>query len=118
MQKKENQKAREEIELYKRLIAQKQEEDGEPLDDLDPVDEKRQVNKQRSHLNTRGSGRSQPPQSGLKNAQSSFLQQPIVYIPKQKVETEDEKVLRYERVIEKLKKMLEHERKLLKGARH
>ena len=34
-----------------------------------------------------------------------------------KTETEDEKVLRYERVIEKLKKMLEHERRLLKGAR-
>jgi hypothetical protein len=33
------------------------------------------------------------------------------------VETEDEKVQRYERVIEKLKKMLEHERKLLKAAR-
>lgn len=45
------------------------------------------------------------------------MQQPLVYIPKQKVETEDEKVLRYERVIDKLKKMLEHERKLLKGAR-
>ena len=42
---------------------------------------------------------------------------PLVYIPKQKVETEDEKVLRYERVIDKLKKMLEHERRLLKGAR-
>jgi transposase-like protein len=33
------------------------------------------------------------------------------------METEDEKVLRYERVIDKLKKMLEHERRLLKGAR-
>lgn len=42
---------------------------------------------------------------------------PLVYIPKQKMETEDEKVLRYERVIDKLKKMLEHERRLLKGAR-
>lgn len=42
---------------------------------------------------------------------------PLVYIPKQKVETEDEKVMRYERVIDKLKKMLEHERRLLKTAR-
>lgn len=40
-----------------------------------------------------------------------------MYIPKQKAETEEEKVLRYERVIDKLKKMLEHERRLLKGAR-
>jgi hypothetical protein len=45
------------------------------------------------------------------------MHNPLVYIPKQKVETEDEKVLRYERVIDKLKKMLEHERRLLKGAR-
>jgi len=45
------------------------------------------------------------------------MSNPLVYIPKQKVETEDEKVLRYERVIDKLKKMLEHERRLLKGAR-
>jgi len=45
------------------------------------------------------------------------MQQPLVYIPKQKVESEDEKVFRYERVIDKLKKMLEHERRQLKGAR-
>ena len=45
------------------------------------------------------------------------MQQPVVYIPKQKVETEEEKIMRYERVIDKLKKMLEHERRLLKGAR-
>lgn len=38
-------------------------------------------------------------------------------MPKQKVESEEEKVLRYERVIDKLKKMLEHERRLLKAAR-
>ncbi len=40
-----------------------------------------------------------------------------MYAPKQKTETEEDKVLRYERVIDKLKKMLEHERRLLKGAR-
>jgi hypothetical protein len=64
----------------------------------------------RKKLNTRGSTRSQkvPP------VQTS---QPLVYIPKQKVETEDDKVMRYERVIDKLKKMLEHDRRLLKGAR-
>jgi hypothetical protein len=33
------------------------------------------------------------------------------------VESEEEKIKRYERVIEKLKKMLDHERKQLRGAR-
>ena len=33
------------------------------------------------------------------------------------MESEDDKVVRYERVIEKLRKMMEHERKLLKLAR-
>jgi hypothetical protein len=33
------------------------------------------------------------------------------------VESEDEKIVRYERVIDKLRKMMEHERKVLKLAR-
>lgn len=37
-----------------------------------------------------------------------------MYIPMKKVESEDEKIKRYERVVEKLKKMLENERKQLK----
>ena len=60
------------------------------------------------------------------NAGTSFLNRPsmqsqqsgpIVYQPKAKVETEEDKIRRYERVIEKLRKMMEHERKQLKGAR-
>ena len=42
---------------------------------------------------------------------------PLIYMPRQKTETEEEKIRRYERVIEKLRKMMDHERKLLKGAR-
>ena len=42
---------------------------------------------------------------------------PLIYEPAKKIESEDDKVVRYERVIEKLRKMMEHERKLLKLAR-
>ena len=41
----------------------------------------------------------------------------MIYEPARKVESEDEKVVRYERVIEKLRKMMDHERKLLKLSR-
>jgi len=39
---------------------------------------------------------------------------PLIYEPAKKSETENDKVVRYERVIEKLRKMMDHERKLLK----
>ena len=39
---------------------------------------------------------------------------PLYYEPAKKIETEEEKIVRYERVIDKLKKMMEHERKILK----
>jgi predicted RNase H-like nuclease (RuvC/YqgF family) len=42
---------------------------------------------------------------------------PIIYQPARKIESEEDKIHRYERVIEKLRKMLEHERRQLKGAR-
>ena len=42
---------------------------------------------------------------------------PLFYEPARKVESEEEKILRYERVIETLRKQMENERKLLKGAR-
>lgn len=51
--------------------------------------------------------------------QNSRTQQsgPLVYVPQRKVETEEEKIRRYERVVEKLRKMMDHERRLLKTAR-
>jgi DNA repair exonuclease SbcCD ATPase subunit len=108
--KKENGKIKEQIELYQRLTQQRQDEEGieEPLD-VDGFEE--DLAKKRAQLGTRG--------SSTRGGQANQQQQanPLVYIPKQKTETEDEKVLRYERVIDKLKKMLEHERRLLKGAR-
>jgi len=38
-------------------------------------------------------------------------------MPPRKVETEEEKLRRYDRVMEKLRKMMQHERRLLKLAR-
>ena len=42
---------------------------------------------------------------------------PLVYMPQRKMETEEEKLQRYDRVMEKLRKMMQHERRLLKTAR-
>lgn len=64
MQKKENQKAREDIEFYERIIAQKQEEDGvEEQLDIDGMDDEKPMTatngqRKRSQLNTRASNRS------------------------------------------------------------
>ena len=41
----------------------------------------------------------------------------MVYVPQRKVETEEEKLRRYDRVMDKLRKMMQHERRLLKAAR-
>ena len=54
---------------------------------------------------------------GLSRAASSQQSGPIVYVPQRKVETEEEKLRRYDRVMEKLRKMMQHERRLLKNAR-
>ena len=40
-----------------------------------------------------------------------------MYVPPRKIETEEEKLRRYDRVMEKLRKMMQHERRLLKAAR-
>lgn len=54
---------------------------------------------------------------GLSRAASNQQSGPLVYVAPRKVETEEEKLRRYDRVMEKLRKMMQHERKLLKGAR-
>ena len=53
----------------------------------------------------------------LSRAASSQQSGPIVYVPMRKTETEEEKLRRYDRVMEKLRKMMQHERRLLKNAR-
>ena len=54
---------------------------------------------------------------GLSRAASNQQSGPLVYVAPRKVETEEEKLRRYDRVMEKLRKMMQHERRLLKAAR-
>ena len=128
MQKKENAKIREEIEFYERIIQEKEDGDGEDVDDSasnaynlqskmsgGARREMSAANKQRSQVQTRGTNRSSSNVNAF--AQSMGTQGPLVYMPQRKTESEEEKVKRYERVIEKLKKMLDHERKLLRQGR-
>lgn len=42
---------------------------------------------------------------------------PLIYEPARKVESEEDKIVRYERVIDTLRKQMENERRLLKHAR-
>lgn len=42
---------------------------------------------------------------------------PLIYEPARKIESEEEKIVRYERVIDTLRKQMENERRLLKAAR-
>lgn len=55
--------------------------------------------------------------TALSRAASNQQSGPLVYVPPRKVETEEEKLKRYDRVMDKLRKMMQHERRLLKGAR-
>ena len=55
--------------------------------------------------------------AGLSRAASNQQSGPLVYVPPRKIETEEEKLRRYDRVMEKLRKMMQHERRLLKAAR-
>lgn len=82
------------------------------------------VSSQASALRSKGAmsagGRTQATaaqSNGLNQGRLNQQSGPLVYIPKAKTETEEEKIRRYERVIEKLRKMMEHEKRLLKNAR-
>ena len=44
--------------------------------------------------------------AGLSRAASNQQSGPLVYMPPRKVETEEEKLRRYDRVMEKLRKMM------------
>lgn len=63
-----------------------------------------------THLTMTGAG-------GLSRAASHQQSGPLVYMPQRKVETEEEKLRRYDRVMDKLRKMMQNERRLLKTAR-
>lgn len=55
-------------------------------------------------------------QNGGRISTQSFVPQtgPLFYEPARKIESEEEKIVRYERVIDTLRKQMENERRLLK----
>ena len=125
MQKKENAKIKEEIEFYENMIQEKEDEElgnGSEQIDVDKIDTASQAyagmpqskfNQGSRFMESRQKSRDRGSTQG---GQRSY-QPTLVYNAQKKVESEEDKVLRYERVIEKLKKMLDHERKQLRNAR-
>lgn len=130
MQKKENAKIREEIDFYEKIIQEKGDDPG----DMDaqsqmPFNHSKMSKGVMSHQSTLKKSAGYPGQQnqtrigmmsrGTNRSISNANQPPpLVYAPPQKKqESEEEKLRRYERVIDKLKKMLDHERKQLRAAR-
>lgn len=54
---------------------------------------------------------------GLSHAGSNLQSGPLAYVPVRKVETEEEKIKRYERLVEKLKQTLNNDRRTLRACR-
>lgn len=82
--------------------------------DLDKIaEEQENVSKKTKHTMQTMPGRTST-QSFLPMCQQTG---PLFYEPVRKQETEEDKVTRYERVIDTLKKQMENERRLLKQAR-
>lgn len=128
MLKKENSKIKEEIDFYNKIIEEKEPgEEDEKIDVENSPDQKTaQKGKppSRTLLNSRtskkrGGDPNLIPESMRQSAQTFNMEGefgPQSYMQKPP-ETEEEKIKRYERIIEKLKKTLDIERKNLKGAR-
>ena len=78
-----------------------------------------EVNARTANFSATTAGRSTHVTGGaaLSRVASNQMSGPLVYVPQRKVETEEEKLRRYDRVMDKLRKMMQHERRLLKAAR-
>lgn len=133
MQKKENAKFIEEMDYLKTVIEEKQEDSaneedegfGSELHESVSMREGMKSREQKTRGSTRGAG-SQRRTAGAVGAANIARQtfsgagdsSGFPFLSKgAQGESEDQKVARYERITEKLKKMLEQERKKLKGAR-
>ncbi len=113
MQKKENQKYQESIKELEATLAKN--EADEQLD-LDKIAEEQDTVSKKTKGTMHGTtvqGRSST-ESFLPMCQQTG---PLFYEPVRKQETEEDKVTRYERVIDTLRKQMENERRLLKQAR-
>lgn len=125
MLKKENGKIKEEIDYYGMIIEEKKENDVKNSPVKSQVSEKK-PEKGRNLINSRQSSRKNKPGTesmrqstgGLAFDQNSKVGDYVAasFGPGPQ-ETEEDKVKRYERIIQKLKKTLEFERKNLKGTR-
>lgn len=132
MLKKENAKTKEEIDYYNRIVEEKKEEEGEniPVKSTPAKSQKSSSKrtKSRTLLNSRKNTKREGMPLGVDSMRHSTgmfgMAQGIrnedlgTINPLQKPqETEEDKIKRYERIIEKLKKTLDFERKNLKSAR-
>lgn len=127
MLKKENGKIREEIDYYNKIIEEKKEEDIDVSIPDSP--EKTQKSNQKAatrNLNSRKSTkREHKGVESMRQSAAMFNADPSARLDElgapsynqKPQETEEDKILRYERIIEKLKKTLDFERKNLKNAR-
>ena len=144
LQKKENSKIQQEITAYKQELKEQQKAREEQKVDLDNIEEPKlfsnmasskvaglksaakkepnapsEANARTANFSATTAGRSthMTAAGGLSRAASNQQSGPLVYVAPRKVETEEEKLRRYDRVMEKLRKMMQHERRLLKAAR-
>ena len=123
--KKENAKYKEETDYYLKVIEEKEDETSQVEDlGLDDVGPYLDVNSQRGksreggkRTGTRGSSRGGAQLETGSKTVGGGADSAYPFIGVRQAETEEQKTKRYERVIEKLRKMLENERKQLKGAR-
>jgi hypothetical protein len=129
MLKKENSKIKEEVDFYNKIIEEKDPRDINGNIDIPDSPDKHRTDEKSSKGHSRtllGSRANQKRGEGMNvpgsmrqsaqtfNMDPEFVAQTYMQKPP---ETEEEKVKRYERIIEKLKKTLDNERKFLKGAR-
>ncbi|CAI2367547.1 unnamed protein product [Moneuplotes crassus] len=128
MLKKENGKIKEEIDYYDKIIEEKKEDDGEQIDlDRSPSKSSMSKKKGKNLMNSRKKNSKR----NITNAESLRQSSGMGHIGQKTIgenfaasfgpgpqESEEDKIHRYERIIEKLKKNLEFERKNLKGARN
>lgn len=109
MQKKENQKYKESIKELEATLANKEADEQVDLDKI--VEEPDIVSRKTKATHTVIGQGQKSTQSFLPLSQQTG---PLFYEPVRKQESEEDKVTRYERVIDTLRKQMENERRLLK----
>ena len=135
IQKKDNQKIRDEITTLKGTLKDQEAAKKEQEIDLDNMEDQEtklfgttkmsmhpppsDMGRRTGNMSATLAGRSTHLTGAGTMSRGALHQQsgPLVYVPPRKVETEEEKLRRYDRVMDKLRKMMQNERRLLKAAR-